>query len=114
MIGADELGDVSLNTYAWDWAEYILEMKRRIRENVHPPGAFTFLGLISGDTVLRFKVLPDGRVVDLEVVGFTGHSSLMETSVTAVERAGPFRALPADFPEEYLELVWTFSYVVRR
>ncbi|MBN1885039.1 MAG: hypothetical protein JW876_05910 [Candidatus Krumholzibacteriota bacterium] len=114
VLGAGEMGGISLNTYAWDYASYILDMKRRLRENVHPPGAFTYLGLISGDTVIRFRVMPDGSVADIEVIGFNGHRSLMETSVTAVELSSPFRPLPADFPEDYLELMWTFSYLVRR
>ncbi len=113
-FSAEDLGGVTLNTYAWDFAPYLLQMKRKIRENIYPPAAFTRLGIISGETVLRFRVLPDGQMTNLEVLGYTGHQSLKETSVLAVVNAAPFKPLPKGFPEEYLELTWTFIYSVTR
>ncbi len=113
-FSAEELGGVTLNTYAWDFAPYLLEMKRRIRQNIYPPPAFTRLGIISGETVLRFRVLPDGQMTNLEVLGYTGHPSLKETSVIAVKNSAPFKPLPKGFPEDYLELTWTFIYSVTR
>jgi outer membrane biosynthesis protein TonB len=107
---AQDLGGVTLNTYAWDFAPYILEMKRKLRQNIYPPPAFTRLGLINGETVLRFKVMPDGAMRDLEVLAHKGHPSLQETSLNAVKNSSPFRHLPGDFPDEYLELTWTFIY----
>ena len=111
---AKALGGVTLNTYDWDFASYILEMKRKLRSNTHPPGAFSPLGLIDGQTVLTFRVMPDGRVEDLNVVEYTGDRTLMETSVDAVEASSAFRPLPEDFPKEYLELTWTFIFYVYR
>ena len=111
---AEALGGVTLNTYAWDFAFYILEMKRKLRENTYPPIAFSRFGMISGQTVLTFKVMPDGRAIDVSVLEYDGHRTLMETSVDAVKGASPFRPLPGDFPEDYLELKWTFVYYVIR
>ena len=111
---AGALGGITMNTYDWNFASYILEMKRKLRSNTHPPGAFSPLGLIDGKTVLSFRVMPDGRVVDLNVIEYTGDRTLMETSVDAVEDSSPFRSLPHDFPKEYLELTWTFIYYVYR
>lgn len=113
-FSAENLGDVSLNTYAWDYAWYILEMKRKLRSNTNPPAAFTLLGIISGEAVVRFKVLPDGTAIDITMVDYNGDRSLAETSFDAVRFSSPFRPLPADFPEEYLELTWTFLYHVYR
>jgi hypothetical protein len=111
---AGNLGGISLSTYAWEYAYYILEMKKKLRANTHPPAAFTILGMISGEAVLRFKVLPDGTAKDIKVVDYRGDRTLMETSVDAVQFSSPFRPLPPDFPEEYLELTWTFVYFVYR
>ncbi|UCF04398.1 MAG: energy transducer TonB [bacterium] len=108
------LGGISLSTYAWEYAHYILEMKKKLRANTHPPAAFTILGMISGEAVLRFKVLPDGTATDILVVNYRGDRTLMETSVDAVQFSSPFRPLPPDFPDEYLELKWTFIYFVYR
>ncbi len=113
-FSAEALGGVTLNTYEWNFAFYILEMKRKLRENTYPPIAFSRFGMISGQTVLTFKVMPDGRVADLSVLEYDGHRTLMETSVDAVENSSPFRPLPSDFPEDYLELKWTFVYYVIR
>lgn len=113
-FSADALGGVSLSTYAWDFAPYILHMKKKLKENIYPPPAFMQMGAISGETVLRFKVMPDGSATDITLVGYKGHSSLMETSMQAVKNATPFRPLPRNFPEEYLELTWTFIYSINR
>jgi hypothetical protein len=109
---AEALGGITLNTYAWDFASYILEMKKKLRENTYPPVAFTRFGMISGETVLTFRVWPDGSMTDLAVITYAGHRTLMETSVDAVKNASPFRSLPEDFPEKFLELKWTFIYFV--
>lgn len=106
------LGGISLNTYAWEFASYILEMKKKLKDSTYPPAAFTYLGMISGETVLTFRVLPDGTATNITVIAYKGDRSLMETSVDAVKIASPFRPLPRDFPEEYLELRWTFVYFV--
>ena len=88
-------------------------MKKKLKSNIYPPAIFTYMGGISGETTVTFRVWPDGKMTDLIVLGFNGHRTLMETSVTAVEKSSPFRPLPGDFPEEYLELTWTFFYYTR-
>ena len=114
LAAAEALGGVALNTYEWDFAYYILAMKKKLRENTFPPIAFSRFGMISGETVLSFRVWPDGSASDIEVIGYEGHKTLMETSVDAVKSASPFAPLPDDFPEEFLELRWTFIYFVYR
>jgi len=91
-------GGLSFNTYNWDFAPYLLALKNRIRRNIFPPAAFTHLGLISGETLLRFKIYPNGQLRDLEILGYEGHESLMRTSSNAVEASAPFPELPPRFP----------------
>jgi hypothetical protein len=114
LTGADAKGSISLSTYEWDYASYILHMKRKLKSNIFPPAIFTYMGGISGETTLFFRVWPDGKMTDLSVIEYNGHKTLMETSVTAVEKSSPFRPLPDNFPEEFLELRWTFFYYTRR
>jgi outer membrane biosynthesis protein TonB len=111
---APEVGDFSFNTYAWDFAPYLLALRSKIKRNIFPPPAFTKMGIISGDTVVRFRIYPDGRLGDLQVLDYNGHRSLMVTSVNAVKFAAPFLPLPEDFPEAYLEVTGRFSYIVMR
>jgi outer membrane biosynthesis protein TonB len=108
------LGDVSLNTYAWDFAPYILYMKRRIRKHVYPPPAFYKMGAISGTIVVNFKVYPDGSVSEPKLVSVKGHNALVSTSINSIKASNPFKPLPEDFPENYLELTWSFIYSILR
>ena len=113
-FSAKDLGGFSFNTYEWNFAPYMLEMKRKVERNVFPPPAFTYMGLISGETLVRFKVMPNGNVKDLAVLKYTGHESLKETSVKAIINSSPFKPLPADFPENFLEVTASFTYYVKR
>ncbi|MBN2400312.1 MAG: hypothetical protein JXI33_08240 [Candidatus Aminicenantes bacterium] len=106
-------GGLSFNTYNWDFAPYMLELKERISRNIFPPLAFSQLGMIDGDTLLRFKIYPNGELRDLELLAYQGHRSLMETSKLAVEVSAPFRKLPGNFPEPYLEVTAKFSFFIK-
>lgn len=106
-------GGLSFNTYNWDFAPYMLELKERISRNIFPPLAFSQLGMIDGDTLLRFKIYPSGELRDLELLAYQGHHSLMETSTMAVKVSAPFRKLPGNFPEPYLEVTAKFSFFIK-
>jgi hypothetical protein len=41
-----------------------------------------------------------------------GHDSLHRSSVNAVKGAAPFRQLPRDFPDPYLEITFGFYYLL--
>ncbi len=107
-------GGMSLNTYQWEFAPYLLEMKRKVQSHNNPPFAFTHLGAVSGDVLLRFKVLQDGSVQDLEILNSTAHYSLENTSTRAIQFSAPFKPLPENFPNEYLEITALFSYILRK
>lgn len=111
---APEIGGFSLNTYEWDFAPYMLWLQKHVQRNIYPPPAFTHMGIISGRTMLRFRINRDGTLLGMELLGYDGHKSLMETSVRAVQLSAPFRELPKDFPEEYLEVTGHFEYTVRK
>ncbi len=106
-------GGVSFNTYEWDFAPYMLAMKRKVERNLHPPYAFTHMGIVSGINILHFTVLRDGTVRDLTILASDTHSSLDRTSVRAIQLSMPFMPLPDDFPEDALEVTAQFSYVAR-
>lgn len=111
---ARDMGGLSFNTYNWDFAPYMLALKHRIQRNIFPPRAFTHLGMISGETLLRFKIYPDGELRDLQILDYNGHKTLMETSSRAVQISAPFPDLPANFPEPYLEVTGKFVYFIRK
>jgi outer membrane biosynthesis protein TonB len=106
------IGGISLNTTEWDFAPYLLDLKRRIKQKWIPPIAFTTLGAVHGYTWVQFRIYPDGHMESVEVVETEGHDSLHRSSVNAVKGAAPFRALPAGFPEDYLEITFGFYYLL--
>ncbi len=107
---AKEIGDFSLNTYNWDFAPYLLELKRRIQRNIFPPPAFSIMGIIEGEYVVRFTILPNGTLQKVEVLDSQGHESLERTSVKAIELSAPFLPLPDHFPEDRLVITGRFMY----
>ena len=109
-----DMGAFSINTYAWDFAPYMIRLKRRIEKNIFPPPAFTYMGIISGRSVIKFRISPDGKLTNLEILSYNGHKSLLNTSVKAVEVSAPFEPLPDDFPEKYLEVTGRFDYITNR
>jgi hypothetical protein len=106
------VGGISINTTAWDFAPYLLDLKQRVKQHWIPPLAFTALGAIHGYTKINFRIYPDGRLEALEVVETNGHESLHRSSLNAIKGAAPFRPLPKDFPEEYLEITFGFYYLL--
>ncbi|UCE19854.1 MAG: energy transducer TonB [Gemmatimonadota bacterium] len=111
---AEDYGGLTFNTYNWDFAPYLIEMKRKIENNMYPPPAFTRFGFIQGETLIRFRVMPSGEVTDLVVLNHNGHESLKTTSQQAILLSSAFTPLPKDFPEDYLEVTCSFKYVVLR
>ncbi len=111
---AREHGDFQLSTYDWAFAPYLAYLKRHIRSHVTPPAAFSQYGLIEGKTLLRFRIHRDGALETLEVMGFQGSPLLRDTSSRAVSLSAPFRPLPSDFPDPYLEVTGLFEYVIIR
>lgn len=106
------LGGITINTTAWDFAPYLLDLKHRVKQHWIPPLAFTALGAIHGYTVVMFRIYPDGSMEMLDVVEEEGHGSLHRASVNAITGAAPFRPLPGDFPEDYLEVRFGFYYLL--
>lgn len=109
---AKALGGVSLSTYDWAYAPYLLYMKRRIRDHLYPPQAFYRDAAITGEVTLKFILKRDGNVRDLKFLRNKGHSAFIATSMNAIKASDPFKPLPDSFPDPYLELRWTFSYEI--
>ncbi len=110
QFSVDDLGDISLSTYAWAWAPYINYFKKRLYQVWYVPAAYYRLGLIHGYTIIRFTMNRDGSLLGYEVLQHEGHTSLQHSSVNAVNAAFPLKKLPAHFPEETLTLTLRMIY----
>ncbi len=109
LMSANDLGGFSLSTYAWDFAPYMLELKKRVERNINPPSAF-YMGLIEGTYIIQFVVDRAGTVLDIRVMDSRGNKALEETSYNAIKYSNPFRPLPNDFPDEVLTITGTFRF----
>lgn len=112
-VSAKELGGMSLSTYAWDFAPYMLKLKRKINRNIHPPKAFLDLGIIDGRYVIQFVITQKGELKSLRVMDSQGSKSLELTSINAIQYSKPFDPLPEHFPDDLLVITGTFTYFVR-
>jgi TonB family protein len=110
QFSADMVGDVSLSTYAWEWAPYINQFKKKLYNVWVTPPAYHRLGLIYGDSVVRFSITRDGQITDFEVLQHTGHESLQQSSVNAINAVFPFLPLPEHFPDERLTITARLIY----
>jgi len=114
MSEVEKAGGVSFNTYNWNFAPYMLYLKKKIQGNLNPPPGFTYLGLIHGDVLVRFIILPNGTLKDVRVLHSEAHNSLVQASTGSITISAPFLPLPKDFPEDYLVVTSLFSYIVEK
>ena len=68
QFSADELGSLTLSTYAWEWASYINEFKRKLYRVWRTPLAYFGLGLIHGHTVIRLTIDRSGKIDSLSLL----------------------------------------------
>jgi len=109
QFSADVLGDISLSTYAWNFAPYINALKKRYLSVIYPPPAF-YMGLINGVTYFQFTIDRESNLLDHKVLNHVGHVSLEKTTINALISTFPFKPLPQNFPDETLTITVKMSY----
>lgn len=107
---AKSVGDFALSTYEWNWAPYWLDFKKKLYRVWTVPPAYSKLGIIYGYTIIWAKLNRAGEMIDYKVLKHEGHNSLLESSVGAIRSSFPFKPLPDDFPDEYLEITFLLRY----
>jgi len=109
-FSVEELGDLTLSTYQWQWAPYVNAMRNKLQHVWVTPPAYYQLALISGYTVIRYAIDRQGKLINYKVLKHVGHQSLEVSSVQAIESLFPFMPLPKDFPEEQLVITAKLIY----
>jgi outer membrane biosynthesis protein TonB len=105
-------GGFQLSTYDWEFAPYMTYVKKRVESNVFLPPAFSSLGMIEGKSVLKFRIQRDGSMERVDVMDSRGSELLLKTVIQAIELSSPWKPLPADFPDPFLEIEYTFTFVI--
>ena len=109
-FSVEEVGALSLSTYAWEWAPYINKLKRKHARVWFAPPAYSRLGLIYGQTVIVFEIARNGSLVRAEIIDHRGHESLETASFGSIKAIFPFLPLPENFPDETLTITATLIY----
>ena len=110
---AAQVGDLSLNTVAWDYAPWLQRFQRDFHQHWVAPYAY-HLGVIHGWNLVEIVVRPDGKLHKLTLLSEEGHESLGLNSMSSLRATAPYRPLPADFPEDFLILHMKLIYPERR
>lgn len=91
-----------------DWAPYMRELQRRIKNNWKPPRD----PYVSNSVVLMFKISKDGRLLSNSIHKSSGSEKYDKAAVDALIAAAPFRPLPSEYKKESVEIQFTFDYRV--
>ncbi len=113
-VGVSFVGDYSLNTYEWNYAPWMKTFMSELQRHWKAPYAYSYLGMIHGQTILKVVVARDGRLKSLEILDTEGHQSLHEASEAAMRSFAPYASLPPGFPEDDLEMTWRLIYPALR
>ncbi|ELS05041.1 TonB family protein [Xenococcus sp. PCC 7305] len=90
-----------------DMRNYFSEIKRRVRRNWNPRYSTR-----EHNTVLSFSIQRNGQIALLKVRRTSGSQSVDSEALAAVQNAGPFDPLPANFPLETLNVEFNFNIYI--
>jgi hypothetical protein len=99
------LGDVSLNTVAWEYAPWLQRFGMQLRERWYAPPAYIY-GVLRGGgwALIEVEITRSGKLLRLDLLDEQGHPSLTHAAQSALRSMAPIEPLPADFPEPTLIL----------
>lgn len=88
---------------------YFAEIRRRVKRNWQPssPGN-------NRQTILVFSIQRNGQITGLRVRRSSGSEKIDRESLAAVQKSGPFGALPANFPNPQLDVEFNFNIYVNQ
>ena len=90
-----------------DMRNYFAEIQRRVRRNWNPKYA-----LQEYTTVLNFSIQRNGQITALSVRRTSGSQAVDLEALEAVRNSGPFDPLPANFPQDSLNIEFNFNIYI--
>jgi TonB family protein len=99
-------------TQGIDFGPYLKKVTKAIKRKwlpLVPPIARSPIDK-QGQTEIRFKIYPDGRISELIVEHSSGDISLDRAASDAITEASPYKRLPKQYKGPYLELRMGFFY----
>lgn len=100
----------------WGWAltilpnpEYLALVQQRIGTHLFYPWEAKFNGW-EGTVVVRFTLLRDGQLKEIDIVKSSGYALLDKAAVSAVKNASPYPSLEYYHKAEELEIILPINY----
>jgi outer membrane biosynthesis protein TonB len=83
---------------------YLNDIHKRIKRAWVPPQGETRSARI------LFRIKKNGRLSSIKLVDSSGLFSSDQSAMHAIVASAPFKVLPAEYPAEFLDLLYTFNY----
>ena len=63
----------------------------------------------NGKVVVEFKIGRNGNLIALRIISSSGNPELEKSAIDAVKRTAPFKSLPSEYREDYIDYQYTFD-----
>ncbi|WP_375498245.1 TonB family protein [uncultured Nostoc sp.] len=87
-----------------DLTSYLNKLKQRVRQQWLPG-----MSQSNRRTVLNFTINRSGQVSNLNIAQTSGFSVTDEVALNAIQRAAPFAPLPTEYPNNQIDIEFTFD-----
>jgi TonB family protein len=87
-------------------AAYLKELNRRIKTHWSPPRGQ------SRRAEVIFRIQKVGTLASVKVLRSSGDAESDEAAIESIAKSAPFKQLPADYPLPFLDVSYTFNYLV--
>ena len=98
------------DTHGYDFTSYLNQLTQRVRTKWYSSIPDVARLGQKGKVVVIFTIPRDGGVQNVRVVAGSGTESLDRAATNAVQSAGPFSGLPADFVDNHIDVQFAFLY----
>ena len=86
-------------------ANYLKELHKRLKRAWSPP-----TGTSSGKAEILFRLRKDGQLCSIKLATSSGDPAVDESALSAISNCAPYSQLPSEYPQEFLDLRYTFNY----
>jgi hypothetical protein len=100
-----------LNTYAWEFAPYMLKWKNKMTAKWYQITAKIIFNPFAklGSMRIYVKMNKQGRLLDSRIIDYNCDYSFVAPAYASVVNSFPLDPLPDGFPNELLETTWTIT-----
>ena len=103
----DQSADIQFDSMGVDFGSWLRRFKNQVERNwLIPPAAMVTRGRV----VIRFVVLRNGTLIDLQVLQSAPEPSLTSAALNALKLSNPTAQLPAEYPADRMPITVTFYY----